>query len=206
MHTVGKGKVYAGQNAEACFQGVERGAGLRLHASPQSDHAYCCSFTANSPMAISTSSTTATIATRPSMPRFRVTGKAPELWHAETGKSQPASYTIADGRTTVPLHLEPWGTVFVVFRKPTSETSHRLRAEVDRDASSPPSTARGRSASRPDRGAPASITLDKLTSWSDNSDAGVKYFSGTGTYTKTIQAPADWFKPGRASSGSIWAT
>ena len=32
-------------------------------------------------------------------------------------RSEPASYTIADGRTTVPLHLEPWGTVFVVFRK-----------------------------------------------------------------------------------------
>ena len=25
---------------------------------------------------------------------------------------------------------------------------------------------------------------------------GIKYFSGVGTYTKTIQAPADWFKPG----------
>jgi len=49
---------------------------------------------------------------------------------------------------------------------------------------------------QPERGAPPSITLDKLSSWSDNQDAGVKYFSGTGTYTKTIQAPADWFKKG----------
>ena len=48
---------------------------------------------------------------------FRVAGKAPELWYAETGTSEPVSYKIADGRTTVPLHLEPWGTVFVVFRK-----------------------------------------------------------------------------------------
>ena len=24
----------------------------------------------------------------------------------------------------------------------------------------------------------------------------MKYFSGSATYTKTIQAPADWFKPG----------
>ncbi|MGH9539682.1 MAG: hypothetical protein ACRD3H_17285 [Terriglobales bacterium] len=24
----------------------------------------------------------------------------------------------AGGRTTVPLHFEPWGTLFVVFRKP----------------------------------------------------------------------------------------
>ena len=49
---------------------------------------------------------------------------------------------------------------------------------------------------QPGRGAPASITLDKLISWSDSTDAGVKYFSGTGTYTKTIQASADWFKKG----------
>ena len=42
---------------------------------------------------------------------------------------------------------------------------------------------------QPDRGAPPSITLDKLISWSDSTDAGVKYFSGIGTYTKTIQAP-----------------
>jgi hypothetical protein len=49
---------------------------------------------------------------------------------------------------------------------------------------------------QPDMGAPASVTLDSLASWSDNSDAGVKYYSGTGTYTKTIQASADWLKPG----------
>ena len=49
---------------------------------------------------------------------------------------------------------------------------------------------------QPNRGAPARISLDKLASWSDNSDAGVKYFSGTGTYTKTLQAPAEWFHAG----------
>ena len=49
---------------------------------------------------------------------------------------------------------------------------------------------------QPGRGAPASVTLDTLSSWSDSQDKGVKYFSGTGTYTKTIQASADWFKPG----------
>jgi len=49
---------------------------------------------------------------------------------------------------------------------------------------------------QPGRGAPASVTMDALTSWSDSSDNGVKYFSGTGTYTRTIQASADWFKSG----------
>src|SRR5262249_32767411 len=48
---------------------------------------------------------------------FRVSGVEAELWHADTGTMEPASFQIAGGRTTVPLHLEPWGTVFVVFRK-----------------------------------------------------------------------------------------
>ena len=34
----------------------------------------------------------------------------------------------------MPLHLEPWGAVFVVFRKATSETSRTL-PEVEGDAS-----------------------------------------------------------------------
>ena len=31
-------------------------------------------------------------------------------------------------------------------------------------------------------------------SWSENTDQGIKYFSGTGTYSKKIIAPASWFK------------
>jgi len=125
---------------------------------------------------------------------FRVSGKAPELWHPETGKSEPASYNIADGRTTVPLHLEPWGTVFVVFRKPAKSNSLTLPKAVETELA----TVGGpwNVSFQPGRGAPASVTLDKLISWSDSPDAGVKYFSGAGTYTQTIQASPDWFKKG----------
>ena len=127
---------------------------------------------------------------------FRVTGRVPELWYAETGKSKPTSYKIADGRTTVPLHFEPWGTVFVVFRQATKENSHSLSESVETQVA----TISGpwNVSFQPDRGAPPSVTLDTLTSWSDNADTGVKYFSGIGTYTKTLQAPADWFKNGAA--------
>lgn len=41
----------------------------------------------------------------------------------------------------------------------------------------------------PNWGAPDHVTLDRLISWSDHPDAGVKYFSGTATYSKTIQVP-----------------
>jgi len=125
---------------------------------------------------------------------FRVAGKAPELWYAETGTSKPASFKISDGRTTVPLHLEPWGTVFVVFLKPTSETAHTEPKLSDTKLAALEGP--WNVAFQPDRGAPPSATFDKLISWNDSSDAGVKYFSGAGTYTKTVQASADWFRKG----------
>jgi hypothetical protein len=43
----------------------------------------------------------------------------------------------------------------------------------------------------PNWGAPERLTLDKLTSWSEHSDPGVKYFSGTATYTKTFNVPPE---------------
>ena len=46
-------------------------------------------------------------------------------------------------------------------------------------------------------GAPASITLPKLISWSENSDPGVKYFSGTATYSKTFRIPEARFGQNR---------
>ena len=40
-------------------------------------------------------------------------------------------------------------------------------------------------------GAPINITLDKLVSWSQHPDPGVKYFSGTATYRKQFDIPAE---------------
>lgn len=50
---------------------------------------------------------------------FRVTGKVPELWHPETGRTQNAiAYRTQNGQTSVPLFLGPAESTFVVFRKP----------------------------------------------------------------------------------------
>jgi hypothetical protein len=128
---------------------------------------------------------------------FRVDGKAPELWDAVTGVMQPVSYRIADGRTTVPLHLDPYGTAFVMFRKPATETTLQLPApketvigDVD-DALN-----RDWKVSFEQRkGAPETVGIQHLVSWTEMplsaSDEGIKYFSGTATYSKTIDIPAD---------------
>jgi hypothetical protein len=125
---------------------------------------------------------------------FRVEGKAAELWNPETGDIQPASYQIADGRTTVPLNLKPNDAVFVVFREATEELSRILPQPIETQLT----TINGLWNVRfqPNRGAPEQISLDRLTGWDQHSDPGVKYFSGTGIYTKTIEAPESWFQNG----------
>ena len=42
----------------------------------------------------------------------------------------------------------------------------------------------------PNLGAPPSVTLPTLTSWTTSTDPGVKYFSGSATYTTTFTASA----------------
>ena len=49
-------------------------------------------------------------------------------------------------------------------------------------------------------GAPASITLDALRSWSEHVDPGVKYFSGTAEYSISFSLSGNVFGPGRQLS------
>jgi len=125
---------------------------------------------------------------------LRIQGRVPEIWHPDTGKIEPASYRIAGGRTTVSLLLDPIDAVFIVFRKPAA----RLFVTMPAISETQVATVEGGwdVSFQPDRGAPSMITLDRLSSWSDSSDKGVKYFSGTGIYYRSIEAPADWFVRG----------
>jgi hypothetical protein len=190
--TVGKGKVFAGMKVGDALAALQLSPDFE-YAKPQSDSAvlfvhrklgdgevYWINNRKNRAEAIEAT--------------FRVTGKAPELWHADTGQVEPAAYRTAGGRTMVPFKMDPNDAVFVVFRKTAATPSRTLppRTETSLETVDGP----WEIAFQPDRGAPATITLNKLTSWSENADTGVKYFSGTGTYSKTIQAPADWFKGG----------
>jgi len=48
---------------------------------------------------------------------FRVSGKTPKLWHADTGVIERAPvWHEQDGRTTVRLTFDPASSVFVIFR------------------------------------------------------------------------------------------
>jgi hypothetical protein len=61
---------------------------------------------------------------------FRVSGKRPEFWHPDTGRIEFAAvWSQKDGRTTVPIHFDPAGSVVVVFRKPLTGGDHPTAVE-----------------------------------------------------------------------------
>lgn len=49
----------------------------------------------------------------------------------------------------------------------------------------------------PHWGAPPSVTLDRLISWTESPDNGVKYFSGTATYERDLELPDEPLAAGR---------
>lgn len=177
---------------------------------------------------------------------FRVSGKRPELWDAETGSISPFRCygDSKPGFTRLSLPLGPSGSAFVVF---TSEPAEKERlVEVNRDGKpvikdgvlstpgneaiidpvqatllssgsyvlttgehttrsvvippvSPPAEINGpwTITFPPGKGAPNSITMEKLISWSSHPEEGVRYFSGTATYTKKIVLTPEQLKQQR---------
>lgn len=169
---------------------------------------------------------------------FRVAGKTPEIWDPIDGSStEQVIRREENGRTTLPLWLEPAGSRFVVFRKTGSKpavlvvtrnrkdilpdansaaaepqiefvrdnagnvnarvwscaqyevrTSPSKTRQFDVDALPWPEEVKGswEVQFEPNRGAPEHATFDKLISWSEHAEAGVKYFSGAAIYQKNF--------------------
>jgi hypothetical protein len=126
--------------------------------------------------------------------RFRVTGKVPELWHAETGRSEPVSYRISGGETLVPLMLAGEDAVHVVFRKPTSAAAARVAVPGPHRVGSLDGA--WTVAFQPGRGAPATTTMPSLAPLDANRDFGISHFAGVATYTHDLVTPVPW-QPGQ---------
>ena len=122
---------------------------------------------------------------------FRIAGKAPELWDAVSGEHRfAAAYEQDDGRTTLPLELPPCGSMLVVFREPAA--AHPARARSNTRTFEPRTELTGPWTVHfdPKWGGPKSVQFDQLVSWPSRSEPGIKFYSGTATYTKTFDLPA----------------
>lgn len=127
--------------------------------------------------------------------RFRVSGKDASYWHPDNGSVTPASYRIQEGYTEVPLHLEEREAVFVVFDKKTA-TPYRTEPI---ETLQPLFAIEGpwEVSFAPGLGAPERAQFEKLVSWTNNPDEGIKYFSGTAVYRKTFQVDRKLIVPGQ---------
>jgi hypothetical protein len=61
---------------------------------------------------------------------FRVSGKTPELWYADSGRTEIAAlYRATNEGTTVPIRFDPFGSVFVLFRE-SAPTDHAVSVSL----------------------------------------------------------------------------
>ncbi len=135
--------------------------------------------------------------------RFPVSGRQPELWHPVTGVMRPLPvFQVVDGGVEIDLEFAPSESFFVVFRsaivagvRPTDLSNFPpVKPALPLDA------AKWTVAFDPAWGGPASINFDRLIDWKDHTDPGIKYYSGTATYSTTFTAD-DTLKSG---SRPIW--
>jgi hypothetical protein len=120
--------------------------------------------------------------------QFRVSGLQPELWDALTGDIREAqAFTQNDGLTTVPLIFEPYGAIMVVFNKPIDKNKRGTETRNYPDFKTVKNIDGEWKVNFDTKwGGPESVTFPELMDWTQHSIEGIKYYSGTAVYNKTI--------------------
>ena len=119
---------------------------------------------------------------------FRTSGFKPAIWHAEDGSCEEVSYSIEDGITTVRCRLVPNDAVFVVFTEKTTQLSYEVPEKECREILAVEGPWKVKF--QENRGAPSEAAFATLESFTANADPGIKFFSGTATYTNEFNLPA----------------
>ena len=113
---------------------------------------------------------------------FRTKGRHVSIWDPETGEISPCDFTVTDDRTLLNWEAQPNDAKFFVF-------SDKKIADGKGDAHSRPcreSVLDGpwHISFQAGRGATSDAVFETLHSLSDSEEPGIRYFSGTATYSK----------------------
>ena len=177
-NTLGKGTLYWGRDIAEVMETIRLAPDVMLSA-PQPDSSFV---SAHRRSATADLYFVANQKARPESLKasFRVHGMRPELWYPDTGRIAPATYAMQDGRTLVDLDLEAQGSVFVVFRTPTTTP----RASVPRAREMVVATVQGPwTLTFPGQ---VAMSLTSLASWTTFAQPRLKYFSGQASYRATL--------------------
>lgn len=115
---------------------------------------------------------------------LRTSGLIPSVWDAETGEIHAVSYTAQNGRTVVEIPMTPNDAKFIVFSRKSLWKMDETICEGNEQK-----TLEGpwHVSFQEGRGAPAMAEFVSLMSLTDSEDPGIKYFSGTASYSKTFE-------------------
>ena len=118
---------------------------------------------------------------------FRVTGKQPELWNPVTGviRKLPA-FRQEEKTTVVPMRLDKNECIFVVFRKKGEPEATTLEANYPAPLRTQEVKGEWNVAFESAFKTPAPVRMTELDNLSTNANDSIRYFSGTATYTTTV--------------------
>lgn len=119
---------------------------------------------------------------------FRINGRVPELWNPVTGEVKDAgTYQIKNGRTELSLQLPPSGSMFIVFKRPSAQTTKNSTKNWPLAKPVQVLKASWQVQFDPAYGGPKQpVRFNNLEDWSQNKDDAIKYYSGTAFYTQTF--------------------
>jgi hypothetical protein len=124
---------------------------------------------------------------------FRAGNRTPEWWDPATGEIRALpDFRVEAGIVRVPLHLDPCGSAFIVFRGDRKPAAGKNWPELK---TAQTLTGPWQVSFPPNLGAPATATFKSLSSWTKHSDPGIRFFSGTATYRTTFDMPSSDIRP-----------
>ena len=120
---------------------------------------------------------------------FPGVGRQPELWDAVWGTMRDLpQFDQANGVTTLKLEFAPTQSFFVVFRK-SATAAAESEANFPELKTIAEATGSWSVHFDPAWGGPASVEFKTLEDWTTRPEPGIKYYSGTAVYKKTVVLP-----------------
>lgn len=130
---------------------------------------------------------------------MRVDQKLPEIYNPNTGEIRAAkTYSIKDGRTSLPLKLDAYQSLFIVLQKKSglsgiNNGNSWRKFEIQKTITTP-----WQVKFDAEKGGPKNpIKMTALTDWSKSENDSIKYYSGTAVYKNS-------FKLNEAENEKLW--
>lgn len=121
---------------------------------------------------------------------FRIADKTPELWDPIHGtRRHLPRWSSRDGRTEVPLHFDPYGSAFIVFRTPANAPATPPAKNFPDWKTVMVIPGPWRVTFDPAARGPGQIEFPHLVSWTTRPEEGIRFYSGTATYRSTFKMP-----------------